>query len=496
VRRGGAFHCLLVCGSVASCAVAQSRPGDPAAVASGSSDEAFRREAPPPEPRPDYLPPAVQVTTLPNGMRLIVIERHATRLVAAELVVRGGTAALSGESPAASTLMARSTTAGTTSYTEVQLFGEMNTHLIELNPHVGDSAFAVSVRAPSSWLDQALRTMHAVALEPTFPASGFEIARRQLLGAAAPDADKHELIARRNLYGSLYGPTHPYARLLQDPSLDLAKLTREDIVRVWRETMDPAGATLVVAGDVDARAVRELVGTLYGGWKPDPSLRPGAPVPPPSPGGARLVVVDRPGARQATIVYGTMVASAGSPNHAADLIVQDLIGGMRSSALATKLRDELGATWTEGVQFQTRETSGVAWWHGSVAPERTAAVLAAIEARARELRERGPSPAELAAAKGFIVRSLPHKFETNLSLAQTFREIACLELPIDYVGKTMARVSALSWDEARAAVPEPTATKVVVVGDLASLKDLLVGLGWGPIEVHDIDGRLLRILTP
>jgi hypothetical protein len=38
----------------------------------------------------------------------------------------------------------------------------------------------------------------------------------------------------------------------------------------------------------------------------------------------------------------------------------------------------------------------------------------------------------------------------------------------------------VSADQVRAAVPDPGAVKVVVVGDLASLKEPLAGLGWGP----------------
>ena len=71
---------------------------------------------------------------MPNGMRLIVAERHAVRLVSAELVMVGGSASLPGEAPAAWSLIAGSAVHGTKSFTETQLFGEMNAHLIEINP--------------------------------------------------------------------------------------------------------------------------------------------------------------------------------------------------------------------------------------------------------------------------------------------------------------------------------------------------------------------------
>jgi hypothetical protein len=37
--------------------------------------------------------------------------------------------------------------------------------------------------------------------------------------------------------------------------------------------------------------------------------------------------------------------------------------------------------------------------------------------------------------------------------------------------------------------------KAVVVGDLASLRAPLLALGWGPIEEHDADGNVVRIIS-
>jgi predicted Zn-dependent peptidase len=250
-----------------------------------------------------------------------------------------------------------------------------------------------------------------------------------------------------------------------------------------------------VAGDVDPREVRRLVEAQFGGWKHDPQFPPRAAVPAAAPGGPRLVVVDRPGARQAKVLYGAVSPAAGSPDHPADLVVRALIGGMRSSALATELRDEIGAAWREGVDFADRPNMGLDWWYGSVAPDRTAAVLATLDRRLGELRAQGPAPNELEAAKEAVVRSFPRRYETVRQLVATVAYAAGFNLPLDDASRVIAGVGAVSGDEVRAAVPDPGAVKVVVVGDLTVLKDSLLGLGWGPIEVRDADGRVLRRLV-
>ncbi|HLK92962.1 MAG TPA: pitrilysin family protein [Polyangia bacterium] len=495
-RRGRRW--LLVCGGLAACAAAPDRPqvANVARSAPTPGDESFRAAPPLPQPEPPFRPPAVQASTLSNGMRLLIVERHTFRLAAAELVVVGGAAGIPRETRAAVDLMVACLTGGTNGLAQSQLFEEMNSHLIDLRPRMGDSALTISMRAPSRWLDRGLHLMRAVALDSAFPKREFEIFRNQQVGHARLAVDNTTLIAQRNLFGAIYGPTHPYARAYGPREEDLAKVTRDDVVRVWKEVMDPSAAVLLVAGDVDPREVIRLAEAEFGGWKHDPRFPPRPTVPAPAPGAARLVVVDRPGARQATVLFGAPAPGMRSPQHPTDFVIRDLFGGMRSSTLATELRHELGATWQEGVGFAIHPTMGLDWWYGSVAPDRTTAVLRALDQRLRDLRERGPSADELAAAKATVVRSFPHWFELTSHVVERLAEAAVADLPPDEPDRTFARVSEVSADEVRAAVPDPAAVRVVVVGDLAVLKEPLLGLGWGPIDVNDAQGRRLRTLSP
>jgi hypothetical protein len=115
----------------------------------------------------------------------------------------------------------------------------------------------------------------------------------------------------------------------------------------------------------------------------------------------------------------------------------------------------------------------------------------------RELRARDAEPAELAIARVAARRSLPVWMETTTAIARSFTEVIetrDLRAAADYFPRLAARIESVPWAEVRAALPDPRAVKVVVVGDLASLTAPLVSLGWGPIDVHDADGRLVRTI--
>jgi predicted Zn-dependent peptidase len=122
--------------------------------------------------------------------------------------------------------------------------------------------------------------------------------------------------------------------------------------------------------------------------------------------------------------------------------------------------------------------------------------LEVFERRVRQLGEQGPAADELAAAKRSLTSSLPHRLETVQGVVGEFVEMAAYQLPIDDLATLPARVEALGADDVRAAVPAPGAMKAVVVGDVAALRGPLLALGWGPIEVHDDDGNLVRKIAP
>jgi zinc protease len=466
-------------------------------VTAPAAGDGFRSHPPIPEPPPPFEPPEPVITTLPNGMGLIVVEQHEANVVDAELTVRGGPGAWPDDSSRAVTLMLDSALHGTKSLNEAQIFGMMTAGLFEIHRRDSNASIGFSLRGESPSFPGAIPAFSEIVLAPTFPKELVEAIKSNLLEEAEPGAEKPDLIAWRNLLGAVYGPDHPYTRttVVRDPHL--AQLSRHDLARMRRTRMDPARTTLVVAGDVDPERVRRLVVARFGDWRTDPSRRDSPPLPPPSPRGARLIAVDRPGAPLATVFYGGLVPFGGAEQTAADMVARDLIGGLPSSTLTTTLREELGAVSKTDTRFWNRQTDGFMWWSGGVAPGRLGPALAALDARVRELRARDAEPAELAIARVAARRSLPVWMETTTAIARSFTEVIetrDLRAAADYFPRLAARIESVPWAEVRAALPDPRAVKVVVVGDLASLTAPLVSLGWGPIDVHDADGRLVRTI--
>jgi len=450
---------------------------------------------PPPLPAPPFFPPEAQLATLSNGMGVVVAERHSSQVFAADLMLRGGTAASPDRPAIASKVMAESLMTGTANHSQGEIYTLMDQKLFDLDVRLNPFWIDVSARALPSAFDATIEMIADLALRPTFPGPEIEVIRRREIGQAAHAGDDPSLIGRRNLSLAIYGPQHPSARFLEPAAPALANLTRDDIARLWRETITPAETVLVIAGNVDPRAVVARAQALFEGWRADPTFRPPPAIPPPRAVAVRLIVVDRPRAPQATVFYAVPVPPVDRSTYYPSLVIAQLLG-MRSGALQTALRDRLGATWSGTASLDDNPSGGMLWWQGSVAGERTADALRELDSRVRALSAPGPTQDELAISKEGLVAALPRGLESVRSLSRVFTWMVGARLPLDYLDTRRDNINGVSLDAVRAAVPDPTKTKAVVVGDLAALKPQLLALGWGTIEEHDAAGRFVRVVSP
>jgi zinc protease len=128
---------------------------------------------------------------------------------------------------------------------------------------------------------------------------------------------------------------HPYGRPVIGWRHEIEKLNREDALAFYKRFYAPNNATLVIAGDVDAKEVRPMVERAFGGVPAQPSIpaqriRPQEPVPV----APRTVTlsdprVEQPSLRRLYLVPSATTAAAGE-SAALDVLAQLMGGGSNS----------------------------------------------------------------------------------------------------------------------------------------------------------------------
>ncbi len=450
--------------------------------------ESLRRRSEPPVPGTvrSFDPPSLASEALDNGLALRLAPRPGLPVVALSLVVEGGEAAVPSDRAGLGLVAGRSLQGGTRMRSGTELAEALEGLGTELHTRTGWDATTLTMTCVSDRLEEAAALLAEVVRFPSFPEG--EVARvLEEHGAALRQRQMDPAgVAADAFLPLVYGTGVPYSRPLPGSWETLETFTRERI-RTWvEERYRPEGGGLVVAGDVDPDAVRDLVGKHFGDWAGT------APSPAAVAAGAaqrarRVVVVDRPGAVQSELRIGHVGVPRTTPDFHALRVGNAILGGAFTSRLNLNLRERQGFTYGVRSRFAYRRGAGPFSISTAVSTEVTAPAVREAVGEAESLIEDGPTKREVEQAKEYLVGVFPLQFETSRQLAGRAAELLIYGLPEDEHVRFRDRIREVSEEDVHTVLRRhvrPDQFQILVAGDAASVVGPLEELDLGPVEVR------------
>ncbi|MFN3789107.1 M16 family metallopeptidase [Massilia sp.] len=474
------------------------KAGKPAAAPAQeavNAPEPWRAQQPKGGPAPRFTLPQGESFKLANGFTVIHHYKPGLPLVAAQLVVRSGSAENPAKLPGLAGFTAQMLEEGTATRSAPRIADEIAQLGAFLDTGTGPDASMVSLLSLRANFAPALDIMADIVLRPAFPIAEVERQRADRIGELIQQRDDPESVAAVAAAGALFGSRHPkgYGQLGTEPAI--RAVTRDDLVDFWRRHYVPGNAALVVSGDIARSELKALVEARFAAWpRADvPDGGPGEPAGTP----ARLVLVDQPGAVQTALrVTGIGVART-TPDFPALQVLNGALGGMFSSRLNDKLRETKGYTYGISSWFRYDRTPGPFVIASSVRRDATGASVREIFSEVNAMRDAPLPAAELDTARDAQVLSLPGAFETNADIGASMADLFIHELPLDYYARLPGQIAAVTAAQVQAAARKylaPEKMTVVAVGDRKRILPQLQPLGLGAVEVRDSDGQLPRPL--
>lgn len=293
------------------------------------------------------------------------------------------------------------------------------------------------------------------------------------------------LVADDTVSSLLYGGEHPYGRPAAGSSAALGRLDAAAVAAFHRAHHGARDAVLAVCGDVDSERAFDTVARHFSDWLPGAGRGATPPVPAERAPGPRLVLVDRPGSRQAEVRIGAIAAPYGAPDTFALQLLETVVGGSFTSRVNRSLREEKAWTYGARARLRLRRAAGPFLIQASVDPAHTAAAIAELSAQIRRLRQEPPTAEEMRLAQRSLAFSLYLQLETNGQIARKTAAAAAYDLPEDYWRAYARNVEAVRRDEVVEVVErylDERRLAIVAVGDAATLGDDLERLG--PVEIR------------
>ncbi len=458
-----------------------------------NADAEWRKDEPKPGPASALHLPVPEKFKLSNGLTVLYSERPGLPLVAANLVLHAGSGANPVDRPGLASMTARMLQQGTTTRSALQIADRAADLGATLNSGAGADTTGVSTRALSRNFPDALELLAEVALHPSFPKEEIERVRSERLTGIVQEKDEPFALAFRVVNAALYGPHHTYGFPDSGTTESVKAISREDLQHFWQQNYFPDDAALVVAGNIKLAALKPLLEKQFGAWKA------GRPAPAamgsPETTDAKLILVDRPGVPQTTLVCFSMGLARSTPDYAPVEVMNTDLGGLFSSRINMNLREAHGYTYGAGSFFNYHRAPGPFIVYSDVRTDVTAPATSEIFNELRRMRETQLTPAELILSKDSIARSLPGRFERGTEAAASFAELFTYELPLDYYSNLPDRINSVTVEQAQAMAQKyilPDKMIVLAVGDRAKIEEDMKKLNLGKVEIRDTDGKIVH----
>jgi zinc protease len=206
------------------------------------------------------------------------------------------------------------------------------------------------------------------------------------------------------------------------------------------------------------------------------------------------VIVDKPGAPQSALVaFGNGVPQT-SPDAEALTVMNYTLGSSFGSRINMNLREVHGYTYGAESGFFKYHDGGEFYAGALVRTDVTAAAAKEMMGEIRNFPVKPSTTEELAAAKEASMRSLPGQFETTGAVARALDNIFLNDRPLDYYANLPAKYAGMTeTDMARVSQQylHPDQLVIVTAGDRSKIEAGLKDAGLGPVEVRDINGKLV-----
>jgi len=401
--------------------------------------------------------------TAQSGARVNFVESHALPIVDVAVEFAAGSAYDSREQAGLARLTLAMLKAGSSRYSETEASRRIADTGAQLRENFDLDRAGFALRSLSSEAERkaATQTLADMLQAPLFPAEAFEREKASAVANAREAETQPDRVAERRLYALMY-PAHPYG--FSETPDTLASIRREDIERHYRSCYGAARAVVTIVGDMDRDAARalaeELTSRLSKGT--DPALPPVAALP----AGATLRVAHP--STQSHVLLGTAALTRADPDYFPLFVGNySLGGGGFMSRLLREIREKRGYAYSAYSYFRPYGREGPFLVGLETRRDQAREALELARAVVSEFAKRGPTEAELKAAKRSLVGSFPLRIDTNRKILEQIAAIGFYRLPLTWLDEFPARVEGVTLAQVRSAFArriDPEKLSIVVVG--------------------------------
>lgn len=431
--------------------------------------QAQDRPQPKPGPAPVINVKAPETFTLPNGLKVLIVENHKLPRVSYNLTLDNAPYA-EGNKKGVSDLTSELIGKGSKKITK----DAFNEEVDFLGADISFSANGAYASSLSKYGSRVLELMAEGALNPNFTQEEFDKEKTQLIEGLKTQEKSVPAVANRVRGVLAYGKTHPSGEYLSEETIN--NVTLQDVKTNYYTYFVPGNAYLVVIGDVKPSAVKKQVTKLFGNWKSQkaPNVTYSDPA---NVQFTQINFVDMPNAVQSEIgIVNTVRLQMKDPDFFPAILANQVLGGDFNSYLNMNLREAHG--WTYGARSAIGGSRYVTTFSASSQVRNAVTDSAVVEflKEIKRIRTEKVSKEVLDAVKAGYIGRFVMQVDKPQTIARYALNIETENLPADFYKNYIKSIEAVTPEDIQRVANKyflADNQRIIVVGKAS---DVLPGL--------------------
>ena len=461
------------------------------ATVSGQID---RTKKPAPKATAPLTLPKIQRAVLANGLSIMLVEHHELPVVQFQLVLKSGSSSDPAGKSGLANLTAQMLDEGTAKRSALQIADDLDFIGANLSVNATEDATFTSLLTIKEHLASALDVYADVVLNPSFPEVDWNRVKKSHLTSLIARKDQPAFVAS-NVFGILtYGGEHPYGQPSGGTEASVDAISIDDLKNYYSTTFTPNNATLIVVGNVTMKEIKPTLEKYFGSWKKGGISTAKFPAAPKI-ASTQIYLVDKPQAAQSEIRIGHVGVARSTNDYYALTVMNTILGGQFSSRINLNLRESKGYTYGARSGFSMQREAGPFTASAAVKTGVTDSSVIEFMKELRGIRDADVTQKELEFAVNSIVRRLPQAFETPGQISTQLMLLVLYDLPDDYYSTFIQNNEKVTVKDVRRVAEkylDPKAMNIVIVGDVATIKEGLEKLGYGAVHAVSADGQMMH----
>jgi zinc protease len=408
---------------------------------------------------------------LPNGLTLLVAEKHNLPLVMVNVCVQAGTLVEPPQKAGLANLTASLLPEGTESRTSIQVSEAIDFMGASLASSGDNDFVTVTLSILKKDIDQGFEILSDVLQNPAFVENEIQKHKKRIVGMIQVNQEDPGYVAGRAFEKALFGEAHPYGRPVLGNAESVQELNRQDVVAFYQRFYKPNRTIMAIVGDVTVEESQRLLDKYFSRWKAGELLSPPYPdqFEKKSQKKNRAIKIDRD-LKQTTIILGHGGIARDNPDYYAVSVMNYILGsGGFSSRLMDTIRDDMGLVYSIYSAFSASKLAGDFTVNLQTANKNASLAVKEVLKQLEQLKDKGVTDQELADAKSYLTGSFPLRIETNATIASVLVAVEYYNLGMDYLDKYPDYINSVTKDDVKRVANKyiwPEKLRLVAVGNI------------------------------